>query len=767
MSTIQLHAVTCPSTSLCAFTDDGGHVFTATNPTGDANAWTRVLAEPDSNGLNSISCPSVTLCLATDTGGNVITSTNPTGGAGAWKEKLISDVSVNAIACPTSTLCAAGDENGNVFTSANPGAANPTWASARVDQWDGLHAVSCPSAALCVAGDEYGNVITSTTPAAGAGAWTTAAVDPARAILGFSCASVSLCVAVDATGSLLSSTNPTGGVNAWHLVKPSLSALTAVSCPTDGLCVAADAAGGVLWSTSPTGSAGAWTRVAVDAGNIIDAISCASSALCVAVDRNGNVITTTDPTGPAAAWTVTNVAGGDFLFGIACPTVSLCVAADWTANPGKLLVSTDPTAGAGAWHATTLPATQSLYSVACSTAAWCVTTDGYGHVASSADPAGGADAWKTTTADTDTLYAVSCGSPALCVAVDLHGFGVIGTPAPAVPAALTPPSITGQTRVGATLNTLHGTWTNDPGTYAEQWLRCDSTGAACTPITGATGLAYTVIAEDAGRTLRVRETATNDTGSGEPSTSTATAVVIAAPVNVSPPVIDGIAQEGQALTAVPGSWTADPVRRDRAWLRCDLTGAGCVPIDGATGAAYVLTGADVGSTIRVREVAGNAAGDGAPVTSASTGVVTAASSAVQHDPGPPVPPVIKQPGPPPAPSSAQIRALLAGTVPGAGAARIAAIVKRGFRATFAAPEAGRLRITWTLRTHGPRPKTIVVASASRSYAAAGNAAVTIKVTAAGRRELRHVKRVKLAVTAAFTPAGASTVTFTKAITLRR
>ena len=76
-------------------------------------------------------------------------------------------------------------------------------------------------------------------------------------------------------------------------------------------------------------------------------------------------------------------------------------------------------------------------------------------------------------------------------------------------------------------------------------------------------------------------------------------------VNTVPPTISGTPRLGQTLHSSPGSWTFDLDELVYAyqWERCDSLGASCVDIAGANGSNYVLTSADVGSTIRV-EVTG-------------------------------------------------------------------------------------------------------------------------------------------------------------------
>ncbi len=111
-----------------------------------------------------------------------------------------------------------------------------------------------------------------------------------------------------------------------------------------------------------------------------------------------------------------------------------------------------------------------------------------------------------------------------------------GTPAasnPIGPVTVPPPvntglpKITGAPETGQTLLLSHGSWTNSPTEYRDQWLRCNASGEGCTPIHDAINVSYAAAAEDLGHTLRVQETATNGGGTSEPTISEPTAVISA------------------------------------------------------------------------------------------------------------------------------------------------------------------------------------------------------------------------------------------------
>jgi hypothetical protein len=199
------------------------------------------------------------------------------------------------------------------------------------------------------------------------------------------------------------------------------------------------------------------------------------------------------------------------------------------------------------------------------------------------------------------------------------------TSAPSAPVSTAAPTVTGATVDGATLSTTTGTWTGTlPMTFAYQWQRCSSSGTSCVSLAGATASTYTVGPLDVGSTLKAIVTATNSLGSASAGSVASPVVGAAPPANTTLPSVSGTPVVGQSLTASSGTWSGSaPIAYAYEWRRCDSAGANCTAV--ATGTSYVLTNADVGSTLRIAVTASNSAGSATALSAAT--VVVAASNA--------------------------------------------------------------------------------------------------------------------------------------------
>jgi hypothetical protein len=205
-----------------------------------------------------------------------------------------------------------------------------------------------------------------------------------------------------------------------------------------------------------------------------------------------------------------------------------------------------------------------------------------------------------------------------------------GTAATSVspPSNTTQPSISGTTREGEVLTADPGKWTNSPTSYSYQWQRCDANGSNCTSIVGATARRYTLTHDDVNHHMRIAVTARNSAGTGSAISAQSSLVTAAGtgPTNTSLPSISGSAQEGLVLTADKGQWNGqNPISYAYQWQRCDMGGANCTDVAGATGQSYTLGVADVAHTMRVRVTASNSRGSHS-ATSSQTALVAPSKS---------------------------------------------------------------------------------------------------------------------------------------------
>ena len=193
------------------------------------------------------------------------------------------------------------------------------------------------------------------------------------------------------------------------------------------------------------------------------------------------------------------------------------------------------------------------------------------------------------------------------------------------------PSVSGTAQQGQTLTANPGTWSGtQPITYTYQWRQCTSTGASCVDLSGKTATTYVPGPADVGHAIRVFVTASNGGGSarlGSLPTAAVQGGATTPPTNTVRPSVTGTAQQGQTLTANPGTWSGtQPITYAYQWRQCTSTGTSCVDLTGATATTYVPGPADVGHTMRVFVTAANTAGN-ASLRSQPTAAVRGPSSA--------------------------------------------------------------------------------------------------------------------------------------------
>jgi hypothetical protein len=207
----------------------------------------------------------------------------------------------------------------------------------------------------------------------------------------------------------------------------------------------------------------------------------------------------------------------------------------------------------------------------------------------------------------------------LLSAIGVIAPGALGAP----PVNVTRPTITGTPREGQTLTATNGTWENSPTAFQYQWQRCNADGAGCVAIANATKKTYLLTSADVGRTMRVRVLAVNADGAAAARSNPTERVTTSgaqAPQNTSRPTISGVARVGEELTVDPGSWSGAPDSFAYQWQRCDVDGASCFDVGGATGKTYGVRLADLGYRLRVVVKATSASGSGT-ATSGFTAIV--------------------------------------------------------------------------------------------------------------------------------------------------
>jgi hypothetical protein len=316
--------VSCPTASFCVATGTQNLIASSTDPTGGPGAWNSVYAgegpfegasDPviSNRQIQGVSCPSTRLCVAVTTLGQIYTSTDPSGPASAWSVTEISPKGRNThlygVSCPSESLCVAVSgrrvNTGKVFTSTDPGSGS--WQEADLGEQFDLRAVSCASATLCVAAGADGELLASGDPTGGAGAWAVVGSPGGPGILQSISCIPAVCLTGNTGGNLLTASEPTSP-SGWREAPGGASVqVTGSSCASPSACLAVDSNGDVIVSTGPTTPDPHWTATNLrpytseaetpgseDANGLFGA-SCPTTSFCALVGSRGAVLTGSDP----------------------------------------------------------------------------------------------------------------------------------------------------------------------------------------------------------------------------------------------------------------------------------------------------------------------------------------------------------------------------------------------------------------------------------------------------------------------------------------
>lgn len=150
---------------------------------------------------------------------------------------------------------------------------------------------------------------------------------------------------------------------------------------------------------------------------------------------------------------------------------------------------------------------------------------------------------------------------------------------------------------------------------------CTTTGSTSTVDTTAATTTSTGTTTTTPTPTTTTATTTTTTTTSSPSTP----APATAPVSNQAPSVSGTAVVGATVSASSGTWSGSPTSYGYQWSRCDISGANCAALNGATTPSYGVAAADVGATVRVTVTASNSAGSGI-ATSAATAVVSSGTA---------------------------------------------------------------------------------------------------------------------------------------------
>jgi hypothetical protein len=353
------------------------------------------------------------------------------------------------------------------------------------------------------------------------------------------------------------------------------------------------------WSDSPTGFGYQWQRSG-DGQSWSDVGGAQGSGYTLADADVGSVV--------RVVVTASNAAG----------STSAASAATGTVEPDTAPTNVEPPAVSGtAQEGQTLTAT---------TGTWTDSPTGFAY---QWQRSGDGQSWSDVGGAQDSGYTPSADDLGSLLRVTVsasNGGGTrtassaaTGAVLPAAPSNSSPPVVSGVAAEGERLDTSSGEWSGNP-TYSYQWQTCNSALTTCTDV-GRDEDNYTIKSDDVELVIRVTVTASNAGGSSAVTSEPTAVVAPLPPVNIAPPTISGVLEQGEAVRAAPGDWqSAGSLSYTYQWQRSTDGGLGWTDIVGATGSSYTLQADDVGLVLRVGVTASNVSGS-ASATSAATEVI--------------------------------------------------------------------------------------------------------------------------------------------------
>jgi len=260
------------------------------------------------------------------------------------------------------------------------------------------------------------------------------------------------------------------------------------------------------WNETPTALSYEWLRCNAN-GRLCTPIGGATAATYTAIadDAGHRLVAIVHATAGAASPDVLSDATPVVAAVAAGPSASTLPSVTGTASQGSQL-----TGNAGTWSGSgTIAYTYNWYR--CDAAgAHCLSIHGATKPTYTLGPkdVGHTLGFAVHAADTN---GTASGYAPLVGPVAAAGAALVSTAAPAISGA-------------GTLQVSSGSWNQAPTALAYQWLRCNTNGRLCSPVSGATGSSYTVTPADSGHTLVAVVTGTLN-GTQEAALSAHTAAV--------------------------------------------------------------------------------------------------------------------------------------------------------------------------------------------------------------------------------------------------
>jgi hypothetical protein len=197
----------------------------------------------------------------------------------------------------------------------------------------------------------------------------------------------------------------------------------------------------------------------------------------------------------------------------------------------------------------------------------------------------------------------------------------VAEPASGPPLVSSLPSLKGSATDGKKLKATRGVWSGaKPIAYSYGWQLCSQAGDECTTIASARAGSYPLVSADIGHTLRALVTASNPQGAATATSLASSTIAPVGPRRRKSATISGLAQDGQVLTVVGGTWKgSQPMSFTYQWQAC-RSGA-CSAIAGATQASYRANSSQLGEKLRAIVTATNGAGSKGAASKTSAKVV--------------------------------------------------------------------------------------------------------------------------------------------------